>query len=402
MSKAWASALLIVLLSACHGVDRLPGPGNLVGAGGGSGLQIPPPDDDALPLDEFTIAQAGLTCLQAANCMGGLYAAWLGQGDVCARFITITLMENVVYVASVGIAEGRLVFDPEAGQRCLSSISPSACNFFEDIGSLLPKSCSDVFQGQVENGGECYLHEECATGFCVLDAEAPSAMCQGAGQCQRFRRRDSECRSDVECFGSLRCLGLLDGVGHCGAVADAGDACNESTSCRVGHRCVDELCEPDRYEARLDEPCGWTDGAQWCEPGLACVSTGVMVDGAQEWACRELLDPGEPCRQGYAFVCKPSAVCRIDPESPTGEGECVLRPLDGELCLPQASINPFLFQCGVGLTCVEDSFGDSRCYAWKRLGETCLSDSLCFSGHCGAESRICEPPFCRADPEADR
>ncbi len=220
---------------------------------------------------------------------------------------------------------GRIGVDPARMAACLARYQNASC---DELGRSFPQDsldfCAGLLVGQVAQGGECYVLEDCADldhFACHFDPAAP----------------------------------VCENVGHCRPKTVVGDLCDYSAySCSPGF-----FCGPTAQCARLSaagEPCSLFSLP--CEDGLGCNPQGVCEADSQPVATPLA---GAPCASSGG--CLTPYVCLID--SPNTKGTCGPGRKLGEACDDHAS------DCGYGLRCVGTATG-SVCGYGKPIGASCI------------------------------
>ncbi len=143
-------------------------------------------------------------------------------------------------------SEGKLHYDPEAGERCLAAMGEAAC------GSSLPAACSAAMVGRVSAGGTCWDGRECEPGSACAGGTCPST-------CVRIGRGGEACEGLCE-------SGWSCDLGVCVASAGVGAACGKpgQLDCAPG-----TSCGPISGRCRANGAVG--DG-QECERPQDCAS----------------------------------------------------------------------------------------------------------------------------------
>lgn len=297
--------------------------------------------DGLLEPAEFVPIAADLICDDFGDCCaqdGYAYSA-----EQCRSGYARALEET--------IARGTVVYDADAGGRCVRALraSPGQCDGTpEEL-----QACGGVFRGTVADGEPCVTSTECAgfpdSAFCV-ETSTP-----GTGQvCMTVPTPSERVR------------------------AGRGDSCTGT-------------CRPD-------------DGALYClqtgpDPAALCFTEDGLYCARETSTCESLLAEGATCERDPGFPgCVAGTFCEHE--------RCVPERGEGESCLvdictfPLTCASPNEIACGPGLRCTVGD-PDPRCVAPKADGSTCRSFQECASGWCEidcdeqqscSETGVCGPP----------
>src|SRR5262249_222221 len=116
------------------------------------------------------------------------------------------------------------------------------------------------------------------------------------------------------------------------------------------------------------------DMGELCEQGLSCV---VKLEGTQtSFSCQKPQAAGASCSFGAPSPCPQDQYCNVDLSSGRVDGTCEDLPAAGQACAGVPGSPP----CAAGLECDTDL----QCRPVNRLGQPCMSDEGCASGHCVA------------------
>ena len=272
--------------------------------------------------------------------------------------------------SQLGLDEGRVVLDPAKVDDCTASFKTVSCDPAADP-SPIEAACDGLWTGQVAEGDNCALNEECADGnFCDIgDME-----CYGA--CTVPTPPDATCGNET-CNLETEYCGQQGNMRRCVDRKVDGQACQADDECMDGSGCLQvvggQLCTA--YGSQMQgEACG--GDTQYCATDLVC--TGQMV---QRCTALTFGGDGESCNLSGA-ACDPGLACL---DLTLAGGTCGVARAENEDC--QLS-----FQCQFDLYCDGFDFAmpqvPGTCLPRKADGAVCDED-----GDCGSE-------FCaRANPD---
>jgi hypothetical protein len=276
----------------------------------------------------------------------------------------------------LGIDEGRLTYDGTNTDACADAFKDSLCDPADD-GSDLATACEGIWTGNVDEGDNCALNEECMSGNCEEIDDECYGTCEQAPD-------PSECGAE-NCLDTQYC-GEEGGTPTCLAKKDDGDDCDTDEECMEGSGCRQRqvgggVCTE---LASLSENDICNGETRFCETGLVCV-------GQQISRCTtlEFSGDGETCSFGGATSCSAGLACQdigFD-----GNGTCEAPRAMGDEC-------QFSFQCHNDLFCDGATFGTpGECAERLDNGATCGQDGNCDSENCvfadpNDETGTCEAP----------
>lgn len=318
----------------------------------------------------------------------------------------------------LGVAAGRVSFDPIAAERCLQEFQACAQrdgDHDRDVAS----ACDAVFRGRVAIGGRCADDVDCAEGSCSKATHEDHATCRLPSA------KGGPCGSYGDCLGSdddpLHCIDgscqppPSDEGAHCELdCASPGLWCDVRATPAVCRARVprDGACDPDRDACAPSLACLDTAEGPRCRPRgalgepcdvsvhplVACSGELVCVADAAGGRCRRRLELGAAC-EGDVQCPYPEAYCaRL---TTTGPGRCTTMPVDGEPCVDREVRG---WRCRVPFVC---NFARGRCV--ESLGD----GAACDGHNCGALNRVmscvagvCRPRLpegapCEPEPEDD-
>ncbi|HVV83656.1 MAG TPA: Dickkopf N-terminal cysteine-rich domain-containing protein [Kofleriaceae bacterium] len=287
---------------------------------------------------------------------------------------------------------------------------------------LLSQTTCEQLAYSYRNGTLAHLDDWVAAGTVVYDADAMAdCLDDVAGAvCSAFS-------ADV-IVDNGRCAQAFAGQ------VDAGGACEDTTQCRAGNYCADELSCPGTCQPRIAAAGACTLDAE-CAVGLTCAGghcvalgqtgatcgSGDLPQCAMGFQCDTGRDPatcqpitrtaasGAPCNPNGGVLCASGLVCaevNLDPATyqcvtaamaggacfravpsgcPLGQVCVVENDQDAGLCTTQAAVgqpcltgSAVLFGCAAGAACDYDT---DLCVAMVDNGEACTSNAQCF-GDC--------------------
>jgi len=327
--------------------------------------------------------------------------------------ITSTAQKSATGVeCGVGISNATSVRNPKVSQFLLDALGivgvcvPAA----EICGDNKDQDCDGIADNACkQDGASCSSSAECATGLCE-DA--------GSGKiCVRH------CDDKTPCPSGSRCVASCD-QGFCSPGAQGQkkllESCADASECasnQCGASGCTTVCNPSLGQCPDDMACAGAAACGECAPlagasgprqlGEKCASAADCASDAQ------CVDDGvgvkrcsTPCLEGggcpSGFVCHDD-LCVRGGGLPTGE-----RCMGAEYCASGACLtlpdprNNFCTKacdptkgCGDGFDCTKISGYDLCVPTGVRLGESCIADSQCLSGHCDASlgycTRRCDP-----------
>lgn len=362
-------------------------------AASGSGGSSAP--GDLGDLDFFWAAMAEGYCAR-------LYRCWEGSDDfMSARWLLETPASCEAQFARLNselasrrdtraqLESGNLRYVPSMAEQCLEELS--ACN---GPSSLSSGSCREVFDGQVETGGDCNRDEDCAgDAYCDAALACP-------GQCQPRKASGELCGYAKECA-------YTTGVVLCDPDAMPAPVCRTlepaATKSREGEPCTREhsgsaslmLCEDDLWcgadpaapslatgkcmtPIPVQGTC--TDSDDVCSEGLCAPENGMCVNYTL------LKQAGDTCDKAQFLICDPRLGLKCSDQNvceASGDGS------EGSVCFP----GDFQRGCDAELHClIDDTLGHGTCQPRLPAGSSCQFGPSCESGSCETTclERYCE------------
>ena len=267
-------------------------------------------------LDELGEARRAAECERLVRC--GLFT----QQNVCTTFFRDDGDPDL----EAAVGESKLRYDARAARQCVAALSATSCDATDAESRSMPEACRRMFEGLVEDGGDCAFDLECRSGTCdapgcprsmccagrcnetridvdlggecILDAQcAEGAACAKDGRCRALAVAGGSCDRDVECDVGLACVGATEfQTGTCRPLPAIGEACPYQRCAEIGARCRDGVCAPVGLPG---DPC---TTATDCSVYAECDAGGI---------CRDYPTLGQSC----STACAGDAWCR--------EGSCV-------------------------------------------------------------------------------
>ncbi len=296
---------------------------------------------------------------------------------------------------------GHTVYNQDNMSACREAITGAQCKLLAT--GFVPEICQDVFEGNAQQGQECFTEVECQEGLICASAgrcpglcEEPNGLpddafdCGVAGCLDGFFCDGSVCREvlsegegcpndDDACEGDLFCGRDVDDPRLlCRAPKAQGEACFTRSGCQSGLSCQivttqtnERTCEPARTEE------GECFDKEECAEGLVCErNAGRCVSPRVEGeTCFEASDCGEGLYCWFEFTPEDlqTGVCREDRKVGVGQDE---------------PCNPLVDRCRLGLFCrAGDNIGLGQCEVLPDVGEACADftrnlNEECRTGSC--------------------
>ena len=268
------------------------------------------------------------------------------------------------------VDNGSVEYDAKAAKECLESIRDAACDADFFLGDAPDEACEKVFQGTVDNGGACFIDEQCVSGTCHA-ADCDMACCQGTCIAPPPDAAIGQDCSAQDCVDGAYChYDFEASTFTCLATKPAGAACDSGDDeCAGSLACVGGTCQELPAE-----------GAP-CPTGRCAGALGCDVD---TFTCQKLRGEGQACNQ-QASLCAIGLVCAAS-----------------STCQPPGGVgSPCTFDF-IGGTCAGDAWcdydfieGKGTCQPLAANGAACEGgDFQCQSRYCG-EDGLCAPePIC--------
>ena len=327
----------------------LVSPGCNTGGGGGSG---------EIAYEDLDEAQLDALCDYLVRC------GFASSAQICLDAWSRLISSSPDLDAA--IENGTVIYDSTAAAACGQSVRNAGCGDFLSEGFASAEACDQVFQGTIEEGGTCWIDEQCVSEECEL-SDCAMACCQGSCVASAPEAAIGEdCLSGQSCVSGAHCD--FD-MGTCVADLSEGASCAGDNECASSLDCIASTCQapPGEGEACLDFQCA--------SPYACDVDTGT---------CQPLRHENEPCNP-TASICSLGLVC--NPDSNT----CTLPGGVGSAC----DYDLLGFNCGEGAYCDYDFMLDEgTCQPLVADGEPCEGDTECLSFHCGIEGTCGPEPVC--------
>jgi hypothetical protein len=216
----------------------------------------------------------------------------------CQQFKELSL-ENVLYLESLAVREGRVTVDQTNADACVSSIQNDPCNPAPGTPPPPPPTpgmvdpCTVVFKGATPIGDECDFANECVKGaHCVFTGAG------GRGVCVPYQEEKEICNSSNDCDPTVFNLYCARLDYTCHLRSQAGGPCAYTIEPVSGMPTTPLLLE-----------CDDSQGLLYCDPS-------TML-------CAAMPGDGQPCLAtplppGVFRQCAPGLVC----DSATAGGIC--------------------------------------------------------------------------------
>lgn len=285
------------------------------------------------------------------------------------------------------VQAGRLAYDADMAGRCLESFRSAPCAQLSVFDNM-PAECEQVFTGLVQQDGECYQDEECASGlYCNDDSQNCPGQCSSyldvgdscdsggfcdpeAAACDGNQQKcvplagEGESCADIDCQQGLVCIDP-GGSATCKSPAAAGESCQDNRDCQADLICSQDKCT---VPAAAGQACNVGSEASLllaCQAGLYCDAD--ILHHENSGTCRPRKGSGEECIMFYE--CNSGLLCvgvKVDPGTQEITPGTCRKPLsEGETC--NAALG--LPECDWELYCDENS---STCRPLPGQGDACV------------------------------
>ena len=301
------------------------------------------------------------------ECVADCFDEGASRCDGTVREVCLSEDDCLSWNAAEDCADTGNLCDAESGEAlCVEEFIPT-CDDGEMNGEETGLDCGGPDCDPCDDGVECLVAEDCASGVCLDD------LC-AAARCDDDVANGDE--TDVDCGGP-----------DCGA-------CDEGETCDVGEDCESAVCDDDvcvaascvdgvQNGAETDVDCG-ADCAP-CEPGFGCggdddCETGVCEDDVcLEATCDDGVTNGDEtdtdCGGDDCDLCPTGEDCGRD-------GDCISGVCARDVCQAATCDDLVLNGDETGTDC-----GGPICDLCG-VGQGCLSGEDCETG-------ACEDGFCR-------
>ena len=268
------------------------------------------------------------------------------------------------------VDNGSVEYDAKAAKECLDSLRDGACDADFLFGDDAPSdACNKVFQGTVDNGGACWIDEQCVSGACQA-GDCGMACCQGTCIAPPPDAAIGQDCSAQDCVDGAYCdYDFMTGEMTCKAIKQAGAECGGDNECAGSLACLGGTCKEPPAEGA---PC--PDGR--CAGALGCDIDTVT--------CQKLRGEGQACNPqaslcAIGLTCAASNTC----QPPGGIGSPCTLDFSGGSCAGDAWCDYDFLE------------GKGTCQPLIANGGACESNEFaCQSRYCG-EDGLCAPePIC--------
>jgi hypothetical protein len=334
-------------------------------------------------LTELAPLFAEAICGEIHECGGETFLAEQLGGENCVATVTAEMEDKAVVELGAAVDAGSVVYRASNVDPCMSALRKTGCSILTRRINQL-EGCKQVFEGNVEVGGDCDIDESCGgDAYCQRTTTCP-------GKCAERSAEGEDCSRNEECKDGLTC----NEQGQCEAPSEEGDTCGgASPGCGLGQICVGAVastgapgqCKPNEEAFVAKEGDACDPSGSFCEPALSCAAMPGML--GPEWTCKQPAKSGGACSLAVPSQCPQDEFC--DGKGAL-QGECQPLPKAGEACRNE----PMMVgsACAPGLLCGSDD----ACREPGRIGEACGADGDCVSGLCEddkcAEPELCELP----------
>ncbi|MEZ4375232.1 MAG: hypothetical protein R3B07_30755 [Polyangiaceae bacterium] len=316
--------------------------------------------DAGIPFEDLPAELTASICQLLSGCGAELTGVYVPNED-CEQLQERIFSDGDYPALAAGVADGSVVYHPTAARACLDAIANGQCDVL--LGGL-PKVCDDTIEGTTALGGDCNVDAECgSTRYCDAASSCP-------GKCTERGAAGAPCGGDFACGSGLVCAP----AGTCAAPLAKGSACNEGgVPCAAGAFCFGATADvPGRCEdvdslftTHEGQACD-ISGGPLCTLDLTCVPSGGTAG-----TCQKFSTLGQSCVPAFPDGCGDSAYCLLESAD---AGTCTELPAAGQPCAQ--ALGP---QCQPYARCV-----NGTCRNLQRLGGSCETDSMCYSGNCDA------------------
>jgi hypothetical protein len=317
-------ATCLALLAACGGVGR----------------------------DDFVSAWIDADCERAARC--GEYIS----KEACVAFEGVRrAFDREVLVLEANVASSRVSYDGGEAADCIERRRTASCDRTSADWRRSSAGCAAAFDGEVSNGGQCYLDAECRSGECAVGACSESC-CVGTCFDVLAPAHIGESCAERGCVDGAFC-DRNDPNQVCKALRPAGSPCGNHDECGYGLSCSEGTCVDTPARG---EPCST---APFCENWFGDVCSSASG------TCEPLPVVGGLCR--FNNDCQAPLVCNAS--------VCAAPPDAGEPCLDRI--------CGAGTYCAAGT-----CATQSPEGALCTVGDECTTFWCDDTGHCTSPPTC--------
>lgn len=326
----------------------------------------PAGDGGSIAVEDVHTLRADATCLGLTACHATSVIEQRLGAD-CTAALEHQIRQLYGDAVDEAIAEGRVLYDPDAAWRCVQGTLAAPCDLFET-----EPACGRVYAGLAALGEPCVLDLECeGAAWCDASDGCP-------GRCREARSPGSGCTADRQCSGLASCR-----LGSCQERRRIDDLCSPD-----GAECIGILscsrAAPDHPATFCRNPFSGLGPGERCRPagcqgGLYC-----RFSSDQDHRCDTRQGDGQTCFHGSPSACLAGLACDWDGLAPRPEvpGECKPAPTEGQMCW---------IDCAPGHVCVHDDPTDPRgeCHVMRDNGQPCTRPEHCWSLTCDTGGGVC-------------
>jgi hypothetical protein len=206
----------------------------------------------------YQIQYAQAFCYGVGNCCTAYDAGGFNLAQ-CVDERQVTGWDDTIPSNRAVICRGNVIFDPDAGARCIAALESYPCGTSVDaltFGGII-RGCEGVLSGTIpDDAGQCIDSYECATGYCQVATGVCRPLVQDGGACTS----DDMCRSASTGQPPLFCnVNFVDsGIGTCVPQQANGLNCGDNSGNWDDQACAVLQCGDD-------QTCGTVSTLDFCQ-----------------------------------------------------------------------------------------------------------------------------------------